>query len=151
MADFMKIYSPTNKTITVVDNHTGVPQDRVITLKDYNVKYSYYSEKGAFTNVRLGVSCASVHERIGCEDTIISKIDISSEHFAFDWFHLVNKTATVIRGDGTGRELVNAMLKVLKECNSNSELILCDAGSEWWKKNNGDSLYFGRGMESAQV
>ncbi|MGC2597846.1 MAG: hypothetical protein WA395_06925 [Nitrososphaeraceae archaeon] len=51
MADFMKIYSPTNKTITVVDNHTGVPQDRVITLKDYNVKYSYYSEKGAFTNV----------------------------------------------------------------------------------------------------
>jgi len=52
---------------------------------------------------------------------------------------LVNKTAAVIRGDGTGPELVNAMLKVLKECNSNSELILCDAGSEWWKKNNGDS------------
>ena len=51
MADFMKIYSPTNKTITVVDNHTGTSQDRIITLKDYNVKYSYYSEKGAFTNV----------------------------------------------------------------------------------------------------
>jgi len=51
MADFMKIYSPTNKTITVVDNHTGTSQDRIITLKDYNVKYSYYSEKGAFTDV----------------------------------------------------------------------------------------------------
>jgi hypothetical protein len=35
MADFMKIYSPTNKTITVVDNHTGTLQDRIITLKDY--------------------------------------------------------------------------------------------------------------------
>jgi hypothetical protein len=51
MADFMQIYLPTNKTITVVDNHTGTLQDRIITLKDYNVKYSYYSEKGAFTNV----------------------------------------------------------------------------------------------------
>ncbi len=52
---------------------------------------------------------------------------------------MVNKTAAVIRGDGTGPELVNAMLIVLKECNSNSQLVLCDAGSEWWKQNNGDS------------
>lgn len=52
---------------------------------------------------------------------------------------MVSKTAAVIRGDGTGPELVNAMLKVLKECNSSSELILCEAGSEWWKQNNGDS------------
>ena len=50
-----------------------------------------------------------------------------------------NKTAAVIRGDGTGPELVNAMLNVLKKCNSTSELVLCDAGSEWWEKNNGDS------------
>jgi len=49
------------------------------------------------------------------------------------------KTATIIRGDGTGPELVNAMIKVLKTCNSQVDLILCDAGSEWWQKNGGNS------------
>jgi isocitrate dehydrogenase len=49
------------------------------------------------------------------------------------------KTAAVIRGDGTGPELVDAMVKVLKACNSRVELIPCDAGSEWWQKNGGNS------------
>src|ERR687893_711018 len=31
------------------------------------------------------------------------------------------------------------MIKVLKTCNSQIELILCDAGSEWWQKNGGTS------------
>jgi isocitrate dehydrogenase len=31
------------------------------------------------------------------------------------------------------------MIKVLKTCNSEVELILCDAGSEWWQKNGGNS------------
>jgi isocitrate dehydrogenase (NAD+) len=52
---------------------------------------------------------------------------------------LANKTAAVIRGDGTGPELVNAMISVLKACNSKVELLLCDAGSEWWEKNGGTS------------
>lgn len=47
--------------------------------------------------------------------------------------------AAVIKGDGTGPELVDAMLKVLKACNSKVELIPCDAGSEWWEKHGGDS------------
>ncbi len=47
------------------------------------------------------------------------------------------KQAAIIRGDGTGPELVNAMLHVLKSCNSQSELVLCDAGSEQWGKNGG--------------
>jgi hypothetical protein len=51
MVDFMKIYSPANKTISVVDNSTGISQERLVTLKDYNIKYSYYSEKGGFTEV----------------------------------------------------------------------------------------------------
>lgn len=50
-----------------------------------------------------------------------------------------NKKAAVINGDGTGPELVNAMIKVLKSCNTNVELITCDAGSEWWEKNGGNS------------
>ncbi len=47
------------------------------------------------------------------------------------------KQAAVIRGDGTGPELVDAMLHVLKSCNSQSELVLCDAGSEQWEKKGG--------------
>ena len=48
-------------------------------------------------------------------------------------------TAAVIKGDGTGPELVQAMIKVLKECNSKIELVSCEAGSEWWKKKGGNS------------
>lgn len=52
---------------------------------------------------------------------------------------MAKKTAIVIRGDGTGPELVEAMINVLKTCNTKIELIPCDAGSEWWKKNAGES------------
>lgn len=45
------------------------------------------------------------------------------------------KKATVIRGDGIGPEVVDSMIRVLKECNIQSELILADAGSEQWQKN----------------
>jgi len=45
----------------------------------------------------------------------------------------------VIRGDGTGPELVDAMTSVLKACNSMVELVPCDAGSEWWQMNGGSS------------
>ena len=47
------------------------------------------------------------------------------------------KKAAVIKGDGTGPELVDAMLHVLKACNTQSELILCEAGSEQWAKHGG--------------
>lgn len=49
------------------------------------------------------------------------------------------KIAAVIKGDGTGPELVNAMTRVLKACNSKVELVPCDAGSEWWEKHGGSS------------
>lgn len=48
-------------------------------------------------------------------------------------------TAAIIRGDGTGPELVNAMVKVLKACNTKMEMVQCDAGSEWWEKNGGST------------
>ena len=47
------------------------------------------------------------------------------------------KKAAVIKGDGTGPELVDAMMHVLKACNTQSELILCEAGSEQWAKHGG--------------
>jgi isocitrate dehydrogenase (NAD+) len=52
---------------------------------------------------------------------------------------LSKKTAAIIRGDGTGPELVEAMVNVLRACDSKIELIPCDAGSEWWQKVNGNS------------
>ena len=51
MADFMKIYSPDNKTIRLVDNSSGIPQTKNLSLPNYNIHYSYYSEKGEFTKV----------------------------------------------------------------------------------------------------
>lgn len=50
-----------------------------------------------------------------------------------------NKRAIVIKGDGTGPELVAAMTNVLKTCNSSIELIPVDAGSEFWEKHGGNS------------
>ena len=52
---------------------------------------------------------------------------------------MTRKTATVIKGDGTGPELVEAVLKVLNTCNSQVEFVICDAGSEWWMKAGGNS------------
>ena len=40
-----------------------------------------------------------------------------------------------MKGDGIGPEVVDSMLRVLKECNSQLEIILCNAGSEQWDRN----------------
>ncbi len=40
-----------------------------------------------------------------------------------------------MKGDGIGPEVVDSMLKVLKECNIQSEIILSDVGSEQWDEN----------------
>ena len=45
------------------------------------------------------------------------------------------KKAAIMKGDGIGPEVVDSMLRVLKECNMQSEIILCDAGSEQWDRN----------------
>ena len=50
-----------------------------------------------------------------------------------------DKTAAIIRGDGTGPELVKAMIKVLTTCATKIKLIPCNAGSEWWQKEGGNS------------
>jgi isocitrate dehydrogenase (NAD+) len=52
---------------------------------------------------------------------------------------LAKKTAAIIKGDGTGPELVEAMINVLKACNTSIDLIPCEAGSDWWKKRGGSS------------
>ena len=47
----------------------------------------------------------------------------------------------IIRGDGTGPELISCTLKILNAVNPNNiEFIECEAGAEWWEKNHGSSL-----------
>lgn len=45
------------------------------------------------------------------------------------------KKAAIMRGDGIGPEVVDAMLMVIKECGIRSEIIMCEAGSEQWDRN----------------
>ena len=45
----------------------------------------------------------------------------------------------MIKGDGIGPEIVNAMLHVLQSCNTQNEIALCDAGSEQWEKHGGET------------
>ena len=51
----------------------------------------------------------------------------------------LGKKAAVIKGDGIGPEIVDAMLNVLRSCNTRTELILCEAGSEQWEKRGGET------------
>jgi len=52
----------------------------------------------------------------------------------------MGKQVALIRGDGTGPELVDAMIRVLKASNAHVNFVPCDAGLEWWEKNGGDSF-----------
>ena len=47
----------------------------------------------------------------------------------------MTKKAVFMKGDGIGPEVVDSMLKILKESNIQSELLFCEAGSEQWEKN----------------
>ncbi|MDA4122350.1 MAG: isocitrate/isopropylmalate dehydrogenase family protein [Thaumarchaeota archaeon] len=45
------------------------------------------------------------------------------------------KKVALIKGDGTGAELVDAMMLVIKRSGATAEFIPCVAGAEWWEKN----------------
>ena len=47
----------------------------------------------------------------------------------------MTKKAVIMKGDGIGPEVVDSMINILKECNLQSELIHCEAGSEQWEQN----------------
>jgi Isocitrate/isopropylmalate dehydrogenase len=52
----------------------------------------------------------------------------------------MSKTAAVIKGDGVGPELVDAMLKVTEAAGTDAEFVMCEAGAGWWEKHGGNSL-----------
>lgn len=70
--DFMKIYSEDNSTIQVVDNATGKNLYQNITLANYKVGYSYYSEDRFVTINNLTTSPA-------LSDTFLGKISLVSK------------------------------------------------------------------------
>jgi hypothetical protein len=49
--DFMQLYSYDNKTITVINNETGALQKEILTLDNYDIQYSYFSENNEYTKV----------------------------------------------------------------------------------------------------
>lgn len=52
----------------------------------------------------------------------------------------MTKTAAVIKGDGVGPELVDAMLKVAESAGTDIEFVMCEAGAGWWEQHGGNSL-----------
>ncbi len=52
----------------------------------------------------------------------------------------MTRNVALIRGDGTGPELTDATLKVLKAVGTSVEFIPCEAGFEWWQTHGGTTL-----------
>jgi isocitrate dehydrogenase (NAD+) len=50
------------------------------------------------------------------------------------------KKVALLEGDGTGPELIEAMMPVLKASGADAEFIRCEGGAEWWEKNKGPSF-----------
>ena len=71
--DFMKIYSPDNSTIQIMDNLTGSFAERRLNLSDYDISYSYYSENNEFTNVRNASDVPPFR------DNMVSRIELNSK------------------------------------------------------------------------
>ncbi len=51
-----------------------------------------------------------------------------------------SKRVALIKGDGTGPELVDAMLLVLRASGTKAEFVKCEAGAEWWEKHGGPTM-----------
>jgi isocitrate dehydrogenase (NAD+) len=51
-----------------------------------------------------------------------------------------SKRVALIKGDGTGPELVDAMLLVLRASGTKAEFVTCEGGAEWWEKHGGPSM-----------
>jgi isocitrate dehydrogenase len=52
----------------------------------------------------------------------------------------LTRSVALIRGDGTGPELTDATLKVLKAVDTDVKFVDCDAGFEWWQTHGGTTL-----------
>lgn len=71
--DFMKIYSPDNSTVPIIDNSTGQYLERRLNLSDYDISYSYYSEDNEFTKVK------NASDLPPFRDNMVSRIELNSK------------------------------------------------------------------------
>jgi isocitrate dehydrogenase len=51
------------------------------------------------------------------------------------------KKAAVIKGDGTGPELIDSAMEVVAASGARVELVPCDAGLEWWEKSKASTFF----------
>jgi hypothetical protein len=70
--DFMKIYTSVNNTIPVVDNTTGRYVYQNVSLADYNINYSYFSENQF-------VKITNLTNSPPLSDTFLGKISLVSK------------------------------------------------------------------------
>ena len=73
LGDFMKIYSPDNKTISIIDNSSGLPLKENLSLNHYDVLYSYYSEDNKFTRVKNPFDVPPFR------DNMVTRIELTSK------------------------------------------------------------------------
>jgi len=52
----------------------------------------------------------------------------------------MKKQLAVIRGDGVGPELMGLAMDVMSATEPDVEMVVCEAGAEWWRAHGGDSL-----------
>jgi isocitrate dehydrogenase len=53
---------------------------------------------------------------------------------------ILPRTVALIRGDGTGPELIEATLRILKAVGTSVNFVECAAGFEWWQTHGGSTL-----------
>jgi hypothetical protein len=71
--DFMKIYSPDNSTVPIIDGSTGSYSERRLSLSDYDISYSYYSEDNEFTKVKNASDVPPFR------DNMVNRIELNSK------------------------------------------------------------------------
>jgi hypothetical protein len=69
----MKIYSPDNSTVPIIDGSTGSYSEQRLNLSDYDISYSYYSEDNEFTKVKNASDVPPFR------DNMVSRIELNSK------------------------------------------------------------------------
>jgi hypothetical protein len=83
----MKIYSPDNMTISVMDNASNSILSQNLNLRDYDISYSYYSDDGKFTRVK------NQFDVLPFRDNMVTRIELhlgsQERRFIFKYYQLL--------------------------------------------------------------
>jgi hypothetical protein len=73
LGDFMNVFQRDNSTIQIMDNSTGPMLGRSLSLGDYDISYSYYSENNEFTHV------TNASDVPPFRDNMLTRIELNSK------------------------------------------------------------------------